>query len=57
MNEHISMNEIIFLQRYYNKHNINRIKKCNYNIILISMQSELQYYIPIFTNIDINYIY
>lgn len=57
MNEHISMNEIIFLQRYYNKHNINRIKKCNYNIIVISMQSELQYYIPIFTNIDINYIY
>lgn len=57
MNEHISMNEIIFLQWYYNKHNINRIKKCNYNIILISMQSELQYYIPIFTNIDINYIY
>lgn len=57
MNEHISMNEIIFLQRYYNKHNINRIKKYNYNIILISMQSELQYYIPIFTNIDINYIY
>lgn len=27
MNEHISMNEIIFLQQYYNKYNINRIKK------------------------------
>lgn len=47
INEWIYMNKINFLQRYYNKHNINRIKKYNCNIILIRLQSGLQYYIPI----------